>query len=81
MRFRRLRKSDIDSEERESNIYFIHSNIARLTALYCVGPEMYVVYEHTELDILDLAPLSITEIATVASQVPTYYSNNDFQIL
>jgi hypothetical protein len=53
------------------------SNIARLTALYCVGSELYVIYEHVEFDILDLVPLSLDEIATVASQVPSNQSHSD----
>jgi hypothetical protein len=56
-----------------------HSNIAGITALYCVGPKMHIVYEHNELDILDPALISITEIATVALSVLTNISDNNIQ--
>lgn len=45
-----------------------HPNVIRPAALY-VAAETFVAYEYVELDVFDILPLSIREVASIMSQV------------
>jgi hypothetical protein len=46
-----------------------HPNIAHPMALYFVGQEAHIAYEHAELDIFDLVSPSQLEVAAILVQV------------